>query len=255
MKSGTGLKVRLLSATCVALAGLVIAPVAAGACSSLGNVHGFTGHAFVSFDGSASGPIEGSGGSESIALHRSGASLRLKLNHKVRGRGEFAGITIFSGKVRMGNVSVDDTFSLSEGNGDSGKEAYQGPALGQLGTASVFLDTDDCLYAVTVGFGAHTKYSGEGTLRPGGGISVAAFGDRNKIPENLHLVGGVGPDAYLTCPGNPILTGKPCITFGGGWATDFSELKECGAFPGEGNCATGDKPVGGGKFLWVLKPG
>lgn len=246
------MKVRLLIAICAALAGPVAAPAAASACASLANVHGFTGHAYISFDGSASGPIEGSGGSESIALHRSGASLELKLNHKVRGRGEFAGIVIFSGKVRMGNVSASDTFSLSEGG--SGEETYQGPALGQLGTASVFLDTDDCVYAVTAGFGAKTEYNGEGALRPGSGVSVAAFGDRNKIPDNLHLIGGVGPDAYLTCPGNPILTGKPCITFGGGWAVDFAELKECGAFPGEGNCATGEKPVGDGKFLWVLKP-
>jgi hypothetical protein len=247
------LRVRLLIAICLALACLVIAPAAASACASLAGVHGFTGHAYISFDGSTSGPIEGSGGSESIGLHRRGASLQLKLDHKVRGRGEFAGITIFSGKVRMGNVSVDDTFSLSEGG--SGEETYQGPALGQLGTASVFLDTDDCLYAVTAGFGAKTTYSGQGALRPGGGTSVAAFGDREKIPGNLHLVGGVGPDAYLSCPADPILTGKPCITFAGGWATDFAELKECGAFPGEGNCATGDKPVGDGKFLWVLKPG
>jgi hypothetical protein len=147
------------------------------------------GHAYISFDGSASGPIEGSGGSESISLDRRGASLQLKLTHEVRGRGELSGITIFSGKVRMGNVSVDDTFSLSEGNGDSGEATYQGPALGQLGTASVFLDTDDCVYAVTAGFGAKTQYSGEGGLRPGSGVSVAAFGDREKIPGNLHLVG------------------------------------------------------------------
>jgi hypothetical protein len=44
------------------------------------------------------------------------------------------------------------------------------------------------------------------------------------------------------------------VEISGGWATDFAELKECGSFPPEGNCATGEKPIGDGKFLWALKP-
>lgn len=247
------MKVRLLTGTGAALALLAIAPVAASACASVANVHALTGHAYISMSGQASGPIEGSGSSESIDLDRTGASLRLKLDHKVRGKGDFAGIWIFSGKVRMGSVSVKDTFDL--GGGDSGEETYSGPALGPVGMAAAFLDTDDCRYEVSASFGAKTTYSGDGSLRAGTGVSVAAFGDRDKIPGDLHLIGGVGPDAYLTCPGEPILSGKPCIEFAGGWATDFAELEECGSFPGDGSCATGEKVVGGGKFLWVLKPG
>jgi len=97
-------------------------------------------------------------------------------------------------------------------------------------------------------------YSGEDALRPGAGVSVSAVGDHNHIPGNLHLIGGVGPDAYLSCPGDPLLSGQPCIQIAGGWATDFAELKQCGSFPPQGNCASDEKPVGGGKFIWVLKP-
>jgi hypothetical protein len=246
------LKGRLLIGLFTALVGLAIAPVAASACTSVAGIHAFTGHAYISFTGSASGPIEGSGGSESIGIDRKGATLELDLNHRVRGKGKFAGVYIFSGKVWAGTISVDDVFSL--GGGVSGEETYAATGPPAFGGASAFLDTHNCRYVVAANFGVHTKYSGAGSLRVGTGVSLAAVGDRNKIPGNLHLVGGVGPDGYLTCPGDPILDNKPCVEIGGGWATDFAELKECGAFPPAGNCATGEKPVGDGKFLWVLKP-
>jgi hypothetical protein len=246
------LKGRLLIGLSTALVGLVIGPAAASACTSVAGVHELTGHAYVSFTGSASGPIEGSGGSESIEIDRKGATLELDLKHRVRGKGKFAGIYIFSGKVWAGTFSVDDVFSLS--GGTSAEETYSGTGPPAFGGASAFLDTDHCRYVVAVNFGVDTKYSGAGSLRTGTGVSLAAVGDRNKIPGNLHFVGGVGPDGYLTCPGDPILDGKPCVEIGGGWAVDFTELKECGAFPPEGNCATGEKPIGDGKFLWSLKP-
>ncbi len=246
------MKVRLLIGLFAALVGLVIAPTAASACASVAGVHGFTGHAFVSFTGSASGPITGSGGSESIGIDRKGATLELDLNHRVRGKGKFANTYIFSGKVWAGTISVDDAFSLSEGS--SAEDTYSGNGAPAFGGASAFLDTANCRYVVAANFGVDTTYSGEGILRAGTGVSLAAVGDRNKIPDNLHLVGGVGPDGYLTCPGDPILDGNPCVEIGGGWANDFTELKECGSFPPEGNCVTGEKPIGDGKFLWVLKP-
>jgi hypothetical protein len=246
------LKVRLPLATCGVLASLAIVPTAGRACTSPASVHAFTGHAYVSFTGSASGPIRGGGGSESIGIDRKGATLELDLNHRARGKGKFAGTYIFSGKVWAGTISVDDAFSLS--GGASGEETYAGTGPPAFGGASAFLDTDSCRYVIALNFGVDTKYSGEGSLRRGTGVSLAAVGDRNKIPGSLHLVGGVGPDGYLTCPGDPILDGKPCVEIGGGWATDFAELKECGAFPPEGNCTTGEKPIGDGKFLWVLKP-
>ncbi|MBS1861528.1 MAG: hypothetical protein JSS68_07425 [Actinobacteria bacterium] len=235
------------------LVGLVIAPAAANACASVAGVHALTGHAFVSFTGSASGPIEGSGGSESIGIDRKGATLELDLNHRLRGKGKFAGTYIFSGEVWAGTISVDDAFSLSEGA--SGEETYTGNGAPAFGGASAFLDTANCRYVVAVNFGVDTPYTGDGTLRTGTGVSLAAVGDHDKIPANLHLIGGVGPNGYLTCPGEPILDSNPCVEINGGWATDFAELKECGSFPPEGNCATGEKPIGDGKFLWVLKPG
>lgn len=61
-----GTRTRLLIGICAAIGGLAIVPAAAGACASPAGVHAFTGHAYVSFTGSASGPIVGSGGSESI---------------------------------------------------------------------------------------------------------------------------------------------------------------------------------------------
>ena len=97
-------------------------------------------------------------------------------------------------------------------------------------------------------------FSGDAGLNPGPGVSVSAFGDRNPIPKNLHLIGGVGPNAYLSCPGDPLQSGQPCVQIGAGWATDFAELKQCGSFPPQGDCTGIHKPVGDGKFIWVLKP-
>jgi hypothetical protein len=246
------LKGRLLIGLFTALVGLAIAPAAASACASVAGVHALTGHAYISFTGSASGPITGSGGSESIGIDRKGATLELDLNHKLRGKGKYSGTYIFSGKVWAGTISVDDAFSFSEGAG--GEETYSGTGAPAYGGASAFLDTANCRYVVAANFGVDTKYSGEGTLQTGTGVSLAAVGDHDKIPGNLHLIGGVGPDGYLTCPGDPILDGNPCVEIGGGFANDFTELKECGSFPPEGNCVTGEKPIGDGKFLWVLKP-
>jgi hypothetical protein len=214
----------------VATLGLLALPASAGACASLGGVHSFSGHAFLSFSGTASGPIEGSGGGETISLQRQGASLELNLNHRSRGKGQFSGIVFFGGRVRMGALNVDDEFAYS-GGGGSGRETYSGPEHSPLGNAQLILDTDDCRY-----------------------VLVASFGDRNKIPGNLHLIGGVGPAGYLDCPGDPLQSGQPCVEIGGGWSVDFAELKQCGSFPPQGNCASGDKPIGDGKFIWVLKP-
>lgn len=246
------MKGRLLIGLCTALAGLVIAPAAASACASVAGVHAFTGHAYISFTGSASGPITGSGGSESIGIDRKGATLELDLNHKVRGKGKYSGTYIFSGKVWAGTISVADVFSLSEGA--VGEENYSGTGAPAYGGASAFLDTANCRYVVAANFGVNTTYSGDGTLRTGTGVSLAAVGDHEKIPGNLHLIGGVGPSGYLTCPGDPILDGNACVEISGGFTNDFTELKECGSFPPEGNCVTSEKPIGDGKFLWVLKP-
>jgi hypothetical protein len=51
-----------------------------------------------------------------------------------------------------------------------------------------------------------------------------------------------------------VQTRQPCIQLGGGWATDFAGLEQCGSLPPQGNCASMDTPVGDGKFIWVLKP-
>lgn len=244
------MKARLAIAGVASLCMVLAAPSEASACASLGGVHSFTGHAYVSLAGTASGPIEGANEDEAISLDRRVASLELKLNHRVRGKGEFAGLTIFGGKAKLGSVTVQDRFSSGE---DSGEETYSGATLPLISSAELFLDTDDCRYALSATFGAQTKFSGEQGLQPGSGVSVSVDSDRNKIPQDLHLIGGVGPDAYLTCPGDPILTGKPCMQFAGGWSNDFAELALCGSFPPSGDCATKEEPVADGKFIWVLK--
>ncbi|HEX8751940.1 MAG TPA: hypothetical protein VF731_00865 [Solirubrobacterales bacterium] len=251
-----GRRVRLAIALGVALGALSFAPAAASACASLAGVHSFTGHAYISFSGTASGPIEGTNSSETISLRRTGASLELKLNHRTRGKGKFAGVYFFSGKVRGGNVSVEDEESFMEGGSttSSGRETYQGPSLPPFGSATVVLDTTHCRYAVTAGVGAKTAFSGDAALRSGDTASVSATSDHEKIPADLHLIGGVGPNAYLTCPGDPLISGQPCVQFAGDWAVDFAELSQCGSFPPQGNCASDEKPAGDGKFLWALKP-
>lgn len=245
---------RLLLALCPCFAAFAIAPAAASACASPAGVHAFVGRFRVTYSGSVSGPIVGSGGTEHISLHRSAASVEVNLKHKVRGKGQFAGIYFFTGRARLGNVSVHDNFALSEGN-SSAHQTYSGPLKGPLGGAALALDTEDCKYQFSAHFGAKTKFSGDPTLRPGNGVFVSAYGDRNHIPSNLHLSGGAGPDPYLTCPGNPFLTGKPCAAIGGGWANDFAELSECGQFPPEPNCGSGNEALkGSAEIIWVLKP-
>lgn len=248
-------RARSLIALGAALAALSLAPAAASACASLAGVHSFSGHAYISFSGTASGPIEGTNSTETIALKRTGASLDLNLNHKLVGKGKFRHIIFFSGKIRAGTVSVEDSESF-EGGGSpsSASQTYNGPPLPLISSATVVLDTKHCRYAVSAGVGAKTTFSGDEGLRAGDTASVSATSDHETIPANLHLIGGVGPPAYLSCPGNPLLTGEPCIQYGGDWAVDYTELKQCGSFPPQGNCTSGEKPAGDGKFLWVLKP-
>jgi hypothetical protein len=167
------------------------------------------------------------------------------------GKRQFAAIVFFTGKARLGNVSVHDSFHLGSA---SAQETYSGPLRASLGAAALALDTKDCKYQFLAHFGARTMYSGAAALQPGETVFGSAYGDRNHIPRNLHLSGGAGPSAYLSCPGDPFLTGKPCFQIGGGWATDFAELSQCGAYPPQGNCTSTEKPVGSGELIWVLKP-
>jgi hypothetical protein len=246
-------RLRLLLALCACFAAFAIAPAAANACASLAGIHSFVGHFRVTYSGSVSGPIVGRGGTEHISLHRSAASVEVNLKHKVRGKGQFAGIYFFTGRAHLGNVSVHDSFARSEGN-LSAHQTYSGPLKGP-GGAALALDTEDCKYQFSAHFGVKAKFSGDPTLRPGNGVFVSAYGDRNHIPRNLHLGDGAGPDPYLTCPGNPFLTGKPCARIGGGWANDFAELSECGQFPPEPTCGSGNEALkGSAEIIWVLKP-
>jgi hypothetical protein len=255
-RTGVSQGARLVIALGAVLAALSLAPAAAGACASLTGIHSFTGHAFISFHGTASGPVESTNGTETISLQRTGTSLELNLNRRTRGKGKYAGVYFFSGKVRGGNVSVEDEKSFMEGGSTTsfGRETYHGPSLPPFGSATVVLDTTHCRYALTAGFGTRTTFSGDEGLRSGDTAAVSAFSDHEKIPSSLHLIGGVGPDAYLGCPGDPLLSGQDCIQYSGDWAVDYTELKQCGSFPPPGNCTSDEKPAGDGKFLWVLKP-
>jgi hypothetical protein len=120
----------------------------------------------------------------------------MDLNHRVRGKGKFASTYIYSGKVWAGTISVEDVFSQSKNA--VGEERYSGNGAPAFGGASVFLDTAKCRYVVAINFGVDTQYSGAGSPRTGTNVSLAAVGDHEKIPGNLHLVGGVGPSGYLT---------------------------------------------------------
>lgn len=243
-----------LAALCTVVAILAVAPSAASACASLAGVHSFVGQTRMTFSGTASGPVVGSGGNETISLHRSAASVEVKLTHKVRGKGEYSAIYFYSGKARLGNVSVHDSFDLSEDNA-SAQETYGGPLKAPFGSATLALDTEDCKYQFTASFGARTSFSGDQTLRAGTAVAASAYGDRNHIPKNLYLDGGVGPEPYLTCPGDPLLTGVPCFEIGGGWANDFAELSECKQFPPAPDCGSGEKQLAGSaEFIWVLTP-
>lgn len=248
------LRAHLLVALCIVLAVLAVAPSAASACASLAGVHSFVGHTRMTFSGTASGPVLGSGGDETITLQRSAASVEVKLTHEVRGKGQFSAIYFYSGKARLGNVSVHDSFDLS-GDNSSAQETYGGPLKAPFGSATLALDTEDCKYQFSASFGAKTSFSGDEALRAGASVAGSAYGDRKHIPNNLHLGSGVGPDPYLTCPGDPLLTGVPCFQIGGGWANDFAELSECKQFPPEPNCGSGDKQLAGSaELIWVLKP-
>ena len=187
---------RLLPGICAALAVFVVMPAGASACASLAGVHSFAGHARMTFEGTASGPVEGSGGSETVALKRSAANVKIILNHKLRGRGLFANIVIFSGRASLGQVSVHDSFDLG-GSDLHATETHGGPLPASLGGAALTLDTANCKYQLTAHFGARTMFSGDATLKAGDLVSGSAFSDRNQIPKNLHLIGGAGPTAYL----------------------------------------------------------
>jgi hypothetical protein len=252
------MRVRFVVAICASVAALGAIPAAASACPPLGGVKAFTGVAHLGFRAQASGsdePGEPQYGIETIDLSRS-AGLDIKLTHKLVSR---LGVVAFTGTASGGTVTVNDTFDDSSDSSAHSAYNYQDPLSNQLpnfGTASLFLDPKKCKYQLTVSFGVRAQSSGEfqGSDSVGGG----ATSQPKQIPASLNLGRSVElvqdhPDAYYTCPGDPLLSGKSCYQFSGGFATDFMTLFQCHSSQAV-NCSSSDGPVGTATFAWHLKP-
>lgn len=240
------MRIRFVVAICVSVAALIAMPAGASACASLAGVKAFNGHAHMGFDAQASGlnePGQPQYGTTTIHLQRSAGNIDIKLNRKLVTR---AGIVIFSGKAGGGDVIINDTSEDSNDHTKDSKLHYNGPP--HFAGAQLFLDQTHCKYQLTVSFivPAQDRVAVHGI----------AYSNRDQIPGSLKL-GSLGtlehPDAYYTCPGNPLMSGKACYQFGGGYATDFMTLFQCHSVQAE-NCNSKEGPTGMATFAWHLKP-
>lgn len=202
------------------------------------------------FSATATGPETGGldGGRYTIALGRSASNLSLRLTaRRVVSFTSSPGIAVFAGKSTGGTVSVKDTLVKRDRGGRvvvSRKVIATARPL--IVSAAVFLDTVRCLYEAQVSFVVRT---------PKGSVTGTAYSEREPIPSGLKLIGGAGPQAYLTCPGNPLLSGKTCYELGGGLAVAYAELEQCKQDPPPGRCVPQDsRPLGDASMNWVLKP-
>ncbi len=223
-------------------------PSATAGCASLANVKSFLGHAVMTFSNKATGVETGGlkGGTDTITLSRRATNLSVKLTAKKVLRGTIgAGIVVFTGTTNGGSIAIHDTQIVTDGGGKIAKkrELVAEHAHPRFVSASLFFDTVRCKYQLLVSFAARK-----------GSVSGAAYGEQEPVPTDLLLDGGAGPNAYHTCPFNPLLTGKACYGFAGGYAVDFAELLQCKRYP-PGNChESKSQPLGEASFNWVLKP-
>ena len=258
------MQARLVVTICASVAALVVAaapPAAASACSQVAKVNSYHGQAHMGFDAQASGPDEPGQpqyGTETISLFRSLASVNIDLTHKLVVRNRFTGTHVFfSGKASGGDVTIKDTFDDTIENTSHATVSYNGPLKNafpaNFGQAALIFDLDTCQYQLTVSFGVKTQFSGDQAIEPGDTASGGADSHRKHIPASLKLSGVAAPDAYQTCPDNPLVTGKACYAFGGGWTNDFLTLKECHSTQAV-DCGPSDQPVGVATFAWHLSP-
>lgn len=225
-------------------------PGAAAGCPSLAGVTSFHGGAVMLFSKTARGPETGGlkGGEDRVTLRRAATNLVISLTaKKTLSSAIYPGIVVFAGKSHGGTVAVHDKMVKTDAGGHPAvlDKVTAAGARPSFVSAALFFDTVRCKYQLQVSYGVRTTK---------GGVSGGAYSEQEPIPGDLHLSGGAGPSAYLTCPGNPLLTGKPCYQFGGGLAVDFSELVQCKRDP-PGNCQEKDgQPLGDASFNWYLKP-
>ena len=250
------MRVRFGFVICASVAAMAAAPAAASACPSLVGLKAFSGHASTGFEADATGPYEPGQpqyGTETIHLQRS-AHLDIALTHKKVTR---RGVVIFTGKAKGGNVLIDDTFDDSSGR-HSGYH-FDDPlstALPDFGSAELFLDSKTCKYLLTVVFAVSAIHSG--VASGSSAVEGTVYGHREHIPGSRKLGSLNGapeyPDAYHTCPGDPLQSGKACYQFFGGFTTDFMTLFKCHSAQAV-NCSSSEGPVGNGAaFAWHLKP-
>ncbi len=228
-----------------------VMPAGASACASLAGVKSFHGSAQMAFAVAATGEDPGQGGIETITLNRVATGLKVNLDEKDLGRKD----TLFDGKVSGGNVSVADTFN-NTGDGFTGQETYNGPVTNDLpGYGAAFLAIDHrkstCRYAVVIGYGATTEFSGDEEVKPPPTVGASASSGPVPIPDTLKLSDSRSLPAYLSCADETIP--EACFDFGGGWMSEFATLALCHSVEAV-NCSNDTEPVGTASFSWNLSP-
>jgi hypothetical protein len=222
-------------------------------CASLSGVKAFHGHAVISFKESATGK-EASGGTDTIALKRSAASLQISLTKKKVLGGRYVW---FTGKASGGHVVVDDThtFTTQGGTSTTATLSYNGPvstSLPNLGATLIF-DPVTCKYLLVANFAVKAKYGGDEADRPNATVTGSATSERHHVPANLYVVGGDGPDAGGPACKDPVATGEACYRYTGGWSVDFTPLFVCHSLTA-GKCEPDSEPTGTAHFVWTLFP-
>ena len=231
---------------------LLVAPALASACPSLARVRGFHGLVHFSFDSTVSG-ADGNGGMETVKLFLGVQNLNVHL-HRVFVHG---GRGLFSGYANGGDVDVDNTLKDTS-SGEQGQVTHSGSLSGgppNLGAASLFVNTDTCLYQLEVGVNVKTAFSGNipADQQPHDSASGTVFGHRESMPSSLKLNGTAGPNAYDSCM-NASETGNSCYTFGGAWAPDYEILALCHATYGSTCTSKNGFSFGPALFAWHLSP-
>ncbi len=226
-------------------------PAGASACASLAGVKSFHGSAQMAFAVAATGEDPGEGGIETITLNRVATGLKVNLDDKDLGKKD----TLFDGKVSGGNVSVGDTFNNSD-DGFTGQETYNGPVTNSLpGYGSAFVTIDHrknmCRYAVVIGYGATTEFSGDEEVKPPPTVGATASSGPVPVPDSLQLSDSRSLPAYLSCANETVP--EACFDFGGGWMTEFATLALCHSVEAV-NCSSDTAPVGTASFSWNLSP-
>ncbi len=222
-------------------------------CASLSGVKAFHGHAVISFKENASGK-EASGGTDTIVLKRSAASLQISLTKKKVLGGRYVW---FTGKASGGHVAVDDThtFTTLGGSSETGTLSYDGPvstSLPNLGATLIF-DPVTCKYVFVANFAVKAKFGGGDAGRPNATVTGSATSERHHVPANLHVVGGDGPDAGGPACKDPVATGEACYRYTGGYSVDFTPLFVCHSLTA-GKCEPDSEPTGSAHFVWTLLP-